>query len=89
MSLSADGRIVAIGASTNDGNGGNSGHVRVFELDGNNWVQLGLDIDGEEDYDLSGYSVWLSADGQRVAIGAIENDGNGESSGHVRVFEFA
>ena len=30
VSLSADGSIIAIGASNNDGNGANSGHVRVF-----------------------------------------------------------
>src|SRR5690606_15293737 len=32
LSLSSDGSIVAIGASKNDGNGENSGHVRVFDL---------------------------------------------------------
>ena len=46
VSYSADGTIVAIGAPGNDGNGGASGHVRVFEYDGNDWVQLGADIDG-------------------------------------------
>ena len=32
VSLSADGNIVAIGAYRNDGNGSNSGHVRVYAL---------------------------------------------------------
>ena len=31
VSLSSDGTIVAIGAPYNDGNGSNSGHVRVYE----------------------------------------------------------
>ena len=31
VSLSSDGTIVAIGASGNDGNGSNSGHVRVYQ----------------------------------------------------------
>jgi hypothetical protein len=32
VSLSGDGRIVAIGAESNDGNGSDSGHVRVFSM---------------------------------------------------------
>ena len=64
----------------------NSGHVRVYELSGNNWTQLVSDIDGEAASDLSGESVSLSADGTRVAIGSIYNDGNGGNSGHARVY---
>ena len=47
VSLSSDGTIVAIGATYNDGNGSNSGHVRVYEYSGSSWSQLGADIDGE------------------------------------------
>ena len=49
VSLSSDGTIVAIGAPRNDGNGSNSGHVRVFAWDDDtsSWEQLGDDIDGE------------------------------------------
>ena len=32
MSLSADGQTVAIGTPDNDGNGANSGHVRIYQL---------------------------------------------------------
>ena len=44
---------------------------------GNAWTQVGADIDGEAADDLSGFSVSLSSDGTRVAIGAYLNDGNG------------
>jgi len=88
VSMSSDGSRVAIGAYQNDGNGSNSGHVRVYELVGGVWTQLGIDIDGEAAADNSGYSVSMSSDGSRVAIGAIGNDGNGSSAGHVRVYEF-
>ena len=88
VSLSADGSILAIGAQNNDGNGNNSGHVRVYEWDGMNWNQRGTDIDGEAVGDFSGQSVSLSADGSSVAIGARNNDGNGSASGHVRVYEW-
>ena len=50
------------------------------------WFQLGQDIDGEARFDQSGRSVSLSSDGKTVAIGAPDNDGNGDSSGHVRIF---
>ena len=36
---------------------------------------------------MSGYSVSLSADGTKVAIGAIFNDENNSNSGHVRVYK--
>jgi hypothetical protein len=88
VSLSADGSIVAIGAVGNYGGDTNAGHVRVYAYNGTSWVQRGGDIDGEAAYDESGWSVSLSADGSVVAIGANGNDGNGNSSGHVRVYQY-
>ncbi|MDA9072509.1 Hint domain-containing protein [bacterium] len=90
VSLSTDGSRVAIGATGNDGNVNISGHVRVYQLiNGTTWQQLGQDIDGEAANDNSGYSVSLSADGSRVAIGATGNDGTGKPySGQVRVYKF-
>ncbi|TNF70247.1 MAG: DUF4347 domain-containing protein [Gammaproteobacteria bacterium] len=88
VSLSSDGSRVAIGGEHNDGNGSQSGHARIYEYDGSDWVQLGLDIDGEAAGDQLGYSIALSSDGSRVAIGANGNDGNGSLSGHVRVFDW-
>ena len=88
VSLSADGKTVAIGAPFNSGNAVNSGHVRVYEYKNNNWEQLGADIDGEDRGDNSGQSVSLSADGKTVAIGAPGNNGNGRNSGHVRVYKY-
>ena len=87
VSLSADGSRVAIGAHANDGNGQSSGHVRVYDWSGSSWTKVGADIDGEAAYDQFGSSVSLSADGLRVAIGACFNDGNGNASGHVRVYK--
>ncbi|MDB4250923.1 T9SS type A sorting domain-containing protein [Flavobacteriales bacterium] len=87
VSLSSDGSTVAIGAPYNDGNGSNSGHVRIYENIGGSWSQIGQDIDGEAADDYSGGSVSLSSDGSTVAIGALENDGNNTNSGHVRIYE--
>ena len=47
VSIDSDGSHVAIGAHENDGNGSNSGHVRVYSWDGSAWTQAGNDIDGE------------------------------------------
>jgi hypothetical protein len=89
VSLSADGTRVAIGARFNDGNGNYAGHVRIYEYSAGSWTQLGVDIDGEAAFDQSGWSVSLSSDGSRVAIGARHNDGNGNDAGHARIYEYS
>jgi hypothetical protein len=88
VSLSNDGTVVAIGADGNDGNGSNSGHVRVYAWDSASWVQRGNDLDGEAASDYSARSVSLNNDGTVVTIGADGNDENGSYSGHVRVYSF-
>jgi len=88
VSLSSDGTIVAIGAYGNDGNGSNSGHVRVYQNISGTWTQLGGDINGEAANDYLGKSVSLSGNGTIVAIGAYGNDGNGSYAGHVRVYQY-
>ncbi len=87
VSLSSDGSVVAIGAYRNDGNGEDSGQVRVYKNNAGVWTQIGADIDGEAAFDLSGTSVSLSSDGSVLAIGSPGNDGNGEVSGLVRVYK--
>ena len=87
VDLSSDGSTVAIGAPSNDGYGSNSGHVRVYDLTSGAPVQVGSDINGESPPDNSGYSVSLSSDGSRVAIGAIYNSGGESYAGHVRVYD--
>ena len=89
VSLSSDGNRLAVGAIWSHGNGIDSGHARVYQWSGTVWVQLGTDIDGEAAADHSGWSVSLSSDGSRLAIGADQNDGNGTGSGHVRVYEWS
>jgi hypothetical protein len=90
VSLSNNGKVVAVGAVRNDSNGKlDAGHTRVFKFDDNKWVQVGVDIDGEAAGDWSGYSVALSSSGSTVAVGAPYNDGgNGRDpkTGHARVY---
>ena len=89
VSMSADGKTVAIGAQEA---GNFAGQVRIFQWDGANleWSQVGSDIDGSVSADRTGDSVSLSADGTTVAIGALNNvGGNGaDGGGYVRVYQW-
>ncbi len=80
-----DANTVAIGAPQNNGSGFYTGLVRVYSWSGSAWVKKGLDIDGENLGDWSGSSLNMP-DANTVAIGAKYNDGNGNVSGHVRVY---
>ncbi len=88
LSLNSDGNIVVIGARYNDGNGTSSGHARIFEFNGTDWVQKGTDIDGEHGGDKFGNAVSINADGNFVAISSEDNDDAGNNAGHVRVFNY-
>jgi hypothetical protein len=84
VALSSDGTRLAVGGYLNDGTGSNAGHVRVFDLVGSTWTQVGGDIDGEAAGDFFGFSVALSSDGTRLAVSA---SATGSNAGHVRVFD--
>jgi hypothetical protein len=88
--LNKTGNRLAIGAPFNQDNGWESGHVRVYELNGSTWNQLGDDIDGEYSEDLS--SDWnglsISDDGNIIAIGGHMNDDAGSDAGHARIFHW-
>lgn len=70
VSINHDGTILAVGASDHP-----SGYAIIYYYDGTNWLQLETSIDGESTGDKSGFSVSLSSDGNRVAVGAYHNDG--------------
>ena len=79
---------IAVGGHENDGSASRAGHARVYFYNGSAWVQLGADIDGEGVNDRFGRTISLNAAGDRVAIGAGENDGTANNAGHVRVFSY-
>ncbi|MCC6251558.1 MAG: T9SS type A sorting domain-containing protein [Bacteroidia bacterium] len=81
----ANANTLAISAIYSDGNGSDAGHVRIFNWNGNAWMQKGVDIDGEVAGDHSGYSVSMG-DANTVAIGSRFNDGSAINAGHARVF---
>ncbi len=80
-----DSITLAVGANWNNEVGNMAGHTRIFEWDGVNWNQKGIDIDGEAADDQSGYSVDMPSN-KVVAIGALFNAGTGFGAGHTRVY---
>ena len=87
VALSADGSILAVGASGEDsaapGVGGDqadnsvndAGAVYVFARHGNTWAQEAyLKASNPGDVDYFGYSVALSSDGATLAVGAWAED---------------
>ena len=69
VAISNDGTRVAVGSYLNDGGGLSSGHVRVFDLAGDAWEQVGADIDGPLGRG-AGWAVALSADGRASSSAA-------------------
>jgi hypothetical protein len=90
ISLSSNGKVLAVGAMGNDPSGRiDAGHVRVYQYVNNVWTRLGGDIDGEAAGDGSGSSISLSSDGKVLAVGASGNDPSGRiDAGHVRVYQY-
>lgn len=85
VALSKDGSTVVIGAP----NWGSNGYVAVYEWNGSDWApKPGTALQGESTNDQFGSVVSANEDGDIIAGGARLNDGNGTSSGHVRVYEW-
>ena len=63
------------------------GHTPIYEWSRSSWVELGVGIDGEASVNFSGIAVSMNSIGDKLAIGAHRNNGNGRYSGHLRVFE--
>jgi len=78
---------VAIGArkSTTDGLV-HRGKVNIFDFELGQWQEIG-ELKGEAVRDQFGFSVALSANGRRLAVGSVGNDTNGINSGMVQIFE--
>lgn len=87
IGLTKDGSKLVVGARWNSTDGFRRGRGYVFRNQGGNWQQIDNAIVGIADNDSNGFSIAISQDGSRVAIGAINNDTGGSNAGQVRVFE--
>ena len=83
VEISADGTIVAIGASSSNSW---TGRVRVYQNKLNTWTLLNSDINGAATENYFGTSIGLSADGNILAVGANRNDDFSTEAGQVKVF---
>ncbi len=88
VDINAAGTRIAIGAARNRGGGAANqgfGHVRVFDLVGGAWTQVGADIDGPVAAGGFGFRVALSASGSRLIAGSVQLLPVGS---FARVFDF-
>jgi len=113
LTLSDDGNMLAVSAITEDGGSPgidgdemdnskpDAGAVYLFQRNGNTWTQSAyVKASNPSDGDLFGYSVSLSADGRRLAVGSYDEDGSLagsneqqddelDESGAVYVFDYS
>jgi plastocyanin len=69
VAFNRNGNIVAIGAPNNGNGGTHKGEVRVYQVTGSTWSQIGGDLNGVNDNDHFGHSVDLNGDGTILTIG--------------------
>lgn len=87
IDLTKDGSTLAVGGRWNSIDGFRRGRAYVFKYQGGNWEQIENAIVGVADNDHFGFSIAISENGSRIAVGAINNDDSGNNAGQVRVFE--
>ena len=88
--MSADGTTVVIGAPYHDGNGSDSGQIRILKYLSamKQYVAVGVDINGAAANDNFGASIGISGNGTTIVVGAPDHNGNGTYSGQVRAYQF-
>lgn len=85
VAISADGNIIAYSSFSS----ARTGQVRAFTFNGTDWIQIGSAMDGENNNDLFGCSLGMSANGTILAIGANGvNVTGGLQAGTVTVNQF-
>ena len=86
-SINNSGNKIIVGIPYEDEVPSDAGQARIYEFSNGNWVQSGNNINGKASSDYFGNSTAMNASGNRFAVGAYANDGNGGNSGHVRIYE--
>ena len=93
VSLSNDGKILAIGSPFND-EGSESwcdpctdaGKISVYENIEDSWTQIGSDIKGNYENDRLGWSISLNGNGKIITSGV---PGRSNDKGGVMIFEYS
>lgn len=85
VSMSSNGNRIAVGYYEQEP--GNRGATKIYEWNGNQWIQIGL-ILGLNANDWSGWFVQLNSDGSRIVIAEKTATTTAANTGKVRVFEY-
>ncbi|MCB0762846.1 MAG: HYR domain-containing protein [Flavobacteriales bacterium] len=87
VSISDDGSTIAVGAPFANENGMNyNGMVRVYRLEGGNWVQMGSTLIGANNDEESGAALSLNEDGTILAVARPWSD---DGAGSVNVYSYS
>ena len=86
VSLSGDGKILAVGGDLNDTGGTDAGHIKLYNYVNNQWSQIGSTISGDTSGDQLGFNPLVSRDGTLVIVPVLNDDTtNGDDSGSFTV----
>jgi hypothetical protein len=86
--ISKDGSTIAVGARRNtEGNDIRKGSVKVYRFQLGRWILIG-DLSGNQERSQFGFSIAISENGNRLAIGSVGDSSNGANSGMVEIYEF-
>lgn len=92
VSMSNDGNTIAVGSKGWDSNPNNTtyeiGETAVYDWNGSSWIQRGSSIQGVNFFDQCGFSVGLSGNGNRMAIGYKGSNEATSAAGLVRIFDW-
>ena len=88
VALDAAGDTLVVGAPCERA-GCTGGYARIYDFEGDSWVQRGEDIVGLEDEDREGWAVAISDDGQRVlTLSQYGTTDELKRASRVRVFDW-
>ena len=87
VSLSGDGKTLAVGADLNDSAATDAGQLKIYNYVNNQWSQIGTTILGDSSGDQLGSKTFVSRDGTLVLVSVVNDDTtNGDDSGSVRLY---
>lgn len=86
VSISGDGRYIALGGPDNTINAGNFGVVHVYKLEGDNWALLGNVFQAEQRLEQFGTAVDISGDGSTISASGPGYSGNKQYGGIIRTY---
>ena len=91
VAMSADGNSVVVGAKYVDDNGTNSGSAYIYKYNSgtSSWDETKLTASDAASGDIFGQSVAMSGDGNKVIVGAPEDDDNSQDdSGSAYIYKY-